>query len=305
MTAFATRAIRAAADTDAPLTTTDVILCRNLQTTRLGGDYQPRDFATGYQGAQPEELRNAHSGASFEIEAATGGAAGTPPVYNHLLTACGLAETVSAGVSVSYTPTPPVATRPEERLELVDGITAQVVRKARGGVAFTAEVNRTPFFAFNLMGTYGAPTAGAAATGDFTAWRQAKECSPVNMGAASFAGVDICLRSLSISDGRTPRVGKFMSCAGTDITPRRFTGRMTLDWPALADLDLLEQCRAGVTSALTWTLGTEAGDLLTVQAPAVQIKYAGEQDIDGTLGVNIDLVFTPDQFDDEIAFIFA
>lgn len=305
MTAFATRAIRAAADSADALTATDVILCRNLQTTRLGGDYQLRDFATGLQGAQIEELRNAHAGASFEVEAATGGAAGTAPGYGHLLQACGLTETVVATTSVSYTPTPMGTAPAEERLELVDGNTEQVIRKARGALSFNAEVNRTPFFGLSFLGRYGAPVAGAAAGGDFSGWRQALECAPGNMGAVTFAGVALCLRSLSITDGRTPRIGKFMTCEGTDITPRRFTGRMTLQWPAHAALDVLEKCRLGTTSALSWTLGTQAANILTVHGPAVQIKYGGEQDIDGVLGVNLDLVFTPDQGDDEIAFIFT
>ena len=36
-----------------------------------------------------------------------------------------------------------------------------------------------------------------------------------------------------------------------------------------------------------------AGQTITVSAPQVQIKMSGEQDLNGDLGIALDLVFTP------------
>lgn len=304
MSSMMTRAIRAATDTASALDAADTILCRNLRYQRLNGDYQAREFATGLEGAQREELYNRHAGAEFEVEAAAGGAAGTPPVYAHLLEACGLTETISAGVSASYAPTATGTPPAEERLELRDGKLTQVIRKARGSMTFTAEVNRKPMFGFSFLGQYAAPGDGAVAAGDFTGWRAALECTPVNMNAFTFDGVALCVRSFTFTDGRTPRVGRFMTCDGTDITPRRATGRMTVEMPARGTLDIVAACAAAQTHPLVFQLGATAGDILRVAAPAVQIKYAGEQDIDGVIGANLDLVFAVDQGDDEFAISF-
>ena len=52
-------------------------------------------------------------------------------------------------------------------------------------------------------------------------------------------------------------------------------------------------------------MGTGAGKVIRVAAPAVQLKYGGEQSIDGTIGIALDLVFTHDQGDDEFAITFS
>ena len=73
-----------------------------------------------------------------------------------------------------------------------------------------------------------------------------------------------------------------------------------MKWPALATKDLLSEVRAGTTQALVWTLGKTEPVTLMISAPKVQIKFAGEQDVDGDLCINLDLVFQPDAGDDEI-----
>ncbi|MBO6789516.1 MAG: hypothetical protein JJ894_03165 [Dinoroseobacter sp.] len=304
MASSRTRAIRAAADTADPLVAKNAILCNDLTLRFLEGDYQAREFATGDEGAQIEELYNKHSGAQFMLEAAGGGAADTPPKYADLLKACGLTETIVDATSVSYSPTPMGAAKAEARLELRSGVATSVVRKARGALTFTAETNRKPMIGFNILGEYQGPTDGVLNGLDFTGWRKALECSPANMNAFTFNGTTLCVRSFTFTDGRTPRLGRFMNCDGTDITHRRFTGRMTIEWPDRSTMDLIALCAAASTHAFVWQLGSVAGDIVRVAAPAVQIKFAGEQDIDGTMGANLDLVFTPVSGDDEIALIF-
>lgn len=282
------------------------VLAKNLELNPLEGDYQALDQATGFEGAQGEELYNAHTRAKFEVEAAGSGVAGTAPAFDTLMKACGMDATVVVGTSVSYAPTPTDGTHAEQVLQMRNSRLSQIMEGARGSLMFSAEANRKPHFGFTMLGAFRDPDAAVAVGAiDFTTWKEALECTPPNIAAFTWGGQTLCLQSFNVTDGRQPTRGKFMNCGETDITGRNITGRMTIEWPATADLDIIDKAKSGETAPLVFEIGKEAGKTLRVAGPAVQLKYAGEQDINGTLGVNIDLVFQNDQGDDEIAFIFT
>lgn len=278
----------------------DAVLCRNLTMRPLEGDWQEQDFATGREGAQPEDLYNVHAAVEYEVEAVCSGAPGTPPRCRRLLVSSGMAEVVVADASVGYSPLAPSQPVPSTTLQLRNGIVQQNIVGCRGSFGFTAEVRRRAFFSFNRRGKYGAPVEHVAAAHDFTGWGRSLECTPENMNAFTFGGTKLCVRSFSFTDGRQPQTDKYMNCGGTDLGDRRFTGRMQVRWPALAAKDILTLTRNGVTQPLVFELGKDAGKKLRIAAPKVQMKFAGEENIDGDLGASIDLVFQPDQGDDEI-----
>lgn len=277
----------------------DALLARNVTFRNLEADYQQQDFVMGREGAQGEDLHNIHAGAEYDVEAAPPATAGQPPAYAHLIRSSGWAMADDAGDTV-FTPLDPATTVPACTMMLKNGALQQIVSGVRGSLSFTAEVNRKPFFRFNRRGRFVAPVAYVAEAHGFTGWPRALDCTPENMFAFTLGGTKLCCRSFNFTDGRSVMVDKYMNCEGTTLGPRRFTGRMTVKWPALATKDLLTQIRNGVTEPLIFTLGTVVGATLAISCPKVQIKWAGEQDIDGDLGINLDLVFLPAAGNDEI-----
>lgn len=284
----------------------DEVMCRNLQFRPIDGDYTEQDFADGQEGAKREELFNPRAGAQFEVDGGWGSAPGTPPQIAHLLKACGMSETINAGTSVAYQPLGVGATFGSADLELYSNGDVQALGEVRGSLGFTANSGQRPFFAFNLMGRYGAPAPGVWAAPDFSAWNFAPACVPTQMQAFTLGGVSLCTTQFSFSDGRQPRVDKYMNCPGVDIARYRFTGRMQVKMPDVATKAIIEECRVGTTSALEWELNMESAGLgsLRIAAPRVQIKYGGEVDIEGELGANLDLTFMADQGADDVALIF-
>lgn len=286
--------------TDATPGPEDAILCRNLTMRPLEGDWQEQDFATGREGAQPEDLYNVHAALEYEVEAFPPGAPGMAPPFHRLLVSSGMDAVAVDGVSMSYSPLPSGQAVPSTTAQLRNGVIQQNVVGCRGSFGFTAEVRRRAFFSFNRRGRYGAPVEHVAAEHPFTGWGRSLECTPENMNAFTFGGTKLCVRSFSFTDGRQPQVDKYMNCGGTELGDRRFTGRMQVKWPALAAKDILTLTKDGVTQSLVFELGKEVGRKLRIAAPKVQMKFAGEENIDGDLGASIDLVFLPDQGDDEI-----
>ena len=279
--------------------TADALLARNVTMRFLDADYQQQDFVIGAEGAQGEDLSNVRTGAEYDIEAAPPTAIGTPPMYAHLLRSSGWNMTTSASDTV-FKPMAPSVVIPACTMMLKNGAVQSVISGIRGSMSFTAENGRKPFFRFNRSGRYQAPVAYVSEAHDFTAWPRALDCTPENMFAYTLGGIKLFCRSFTFTDGRQAVVDKYMNGDGTTLGPRRFTGRMTVKWPDLATKNLLSQIRNGVTEPLVWTLGTVAGKTISISAPKVQIKWAGEQDIEGDLGINLDLVFRPSVADDEI-----
>lgn len=303
MSNYKLRVIREKAETEfegsAAPTSADAILCRNLTIRNLDGDWQEQDFVTGNDGAQQEDIYNAHCAADYEVEAAGSGTPGTPPVYAAILTSSGLSEVVAAD-RVAYSPTPDNGEFGSTTMQMLNGRVTQTVVGVRGSMGFAAEVNRRALFNFRRRGRYGAPEAFSREVHEFPDWGRSPICSPENMAAFTFGGVKLCVRSFSFNDGRNPVVDKYMNCGGTDITGRRYTGRMQIKWPDLAIKDILTTSKDGLMDSLIFELGKEAGQIVRITAPRVQLKFAGEEDIEGDLGASVDLVFLPEQGDDEI-----
>ncbi len=270
----------------------DAILARNVTFYNLEAEYQAQDFVTGTEGAQGDDINNVRAGADYDVEAAPPAAAGDPPHYAHLLRSSAMLMADDAGDTV-FTPLPLDQVIPSCTMQMRNGAVMQNVAGIRGSFSFTAETGRKPFFRFSRRGKYVAPIAFATETHDFSGWPRALTCTPENMFTFSLGGQTICCSSFSFNDGRQPQAETYMNCEDTTLTPRNFTGSMTLKWPPHATKDLLTQIRNGVTEPLVWTLGRTAGQILTVSAPQVQIKYAGEQNLNGDLGIALDLVFRP------------
>ncbi|WP_425092007.1 phage tail tube protein [Tropicimonas sp. S265A] len=285
---------------------TDYVLCRDLQMNPIDGEYTAQDWADGQEGAKPEELFNPRSSLQFNVDAGWGQAAGTAPRIAHLLKACGMSETVVADTSVTYQPVGFGAAFGAVDVETYRNGKVQALGEVRGSLTFTANSGQRPMFGFNMVGRYAAPQAGVFGAPDLTGWQYAPAVVPSQMQTFTIGGVNLCATQFTFTDGRTPRVDKYMNCAGVDIAERRVTGRVTVKEVDIATKALVEECRTGVTSAIIWELNQEQAALgaMRIAAPRVQIKWGGEVNIEGDMGVNLDLTFMPDQGDDDVAIIF-
>ncbi|ANT39915.1 hypothetical protein RGUI_0842 [Rhodovulum sp. P5] len=284
---------------------TDAVLGLDVTMRNLEADYQDPGFLTGREGAQAEDRRNVHAGIDYQVEAAPSGTAGVAPAFGHLLRSGGWVEAVTADTDVTYTPAPVDTALPSCTLQMRNGALMQTVAGVRGSVGFTAEAGAKPVFSFSRRGRYAAPVAHAAETHAFAGWPRALDCVPENVFAFTLGGIALPVRSFSFTDGRAVQVNKYMGPDEITLGPRRFTGAIALKWPAVGTKDLLGEIHDGTIQPLIFTLGQTAGSILTVTAPRTQIKFSGEQEIDGDLGISLDLVFEPDSGDDEIEIRFS
>lgn len=172
-------------DTTLSTSVSEAMLVRNLRMNFVAGDYQRREFATGMEGAQDEDLLNVHATLSYEVEAAPPTAAGVRPKVHPALKSCGFDTTIVADTSVSYSPkaSDAVVRWDSTEIKMVAREFKQRVWGCRGSMSFTMEANRKPFFAFSKMGQWTRGGTGSMQVPDFSTWPAALERNRFNMPA--------------------------------------------------------------------------------------------------------------------------
>ncbi|TXH52070.1 MAG: hypothetical protein E6Q97_16885, partial [Desulfurellales bacterium] len=157
-----------------------------------------RECVRPYLGEFNQLIANTHVECSFSVEMAGSGAAGTAPAYGPLLRACGLSETISAGVSVTYAP---VSTTFESVTIYyqVDGIQHKITG-ARGTVDIDVSAGQIPAYKFKFTGIYNAPTDTALATPTYTGFITPLVANNTNTTGFQFFSIsNLVLESLSLS----------------------------------------------------------------------------------------------------------
>lgn len=291
---------------DPTLAAANAKLTSALSIRPLEGQYVNRELVDGELGLKPEELINVHAGVTFQSEAGGGGAAGTAPAWAEAALACGFAETINAGVSAVYNLVSEVYSSVYVRTHIggtTDGH-AQDIAGCRGTWGFTANANELPYWSFDLRGQFATPVKGAAPSVAYTSHVKPPRIEPANVTAFTLGGTTLRFRSFSMQSGNQIGVNRYANLVETFLGDRAITGSAVVQMPDLASKDLIAMARAGTLEALAFTYGTTAGNIVSLAAPKVQVKLAGEpyQNAEGDLDISLDLNFTPDTGDDEVAF---
>ena len=151
--------------TDSSPAGTNAVLVRDLQITPLQSDTVDRAVILPFLGASQQLLANTKVEVTFSAELAGSGTAGTAPAYGAALKACGLSETVSAGVSVTYAPVSASFSSVTIYYN-IDGVLHKVTG-ARGTFTLSGEVGGIPTIDFTFTGIYNTPTDTAAPSSSF------------------------------------------------------------------------------------------------------------------------------------------
>lgn len=258
---------------------------RNLDRATLGNDQQIQvgTFVT----------------CSFEIQLAGSGDAATPPQWSEVLQACGFQETVNAGTSVQYDPISasfPTAT-------IYAHLDGQLHRMTycRGSVAFDLSPGTIPKMTFTFTGLYNTPTSTADPTPDLTGWQVPLPGNNTNTTTFALHGESPTMEQCTIDMANQVVYRNVVGDESVQITDRAPTGAVVFEKEAISVKDWYTTAKDSVLGALQVVHGTAAGNIVTVDAPRVQVSQPRDGDSDGiaTLNMNLSLIPT-DTGDDEI-----
>lgn len=280
-----------------PTGTADAILATDVTLTPLAGEDVARDLLLPTLGHQGIELTANHLRLEFAVECAGAGVAGDVPGYGALLRACGLSETVTAGVSVAYQP----VSEGEESLSLYfnqDGV-RHVALGCRGTFQLEFAPKQIPRFRFSFWGLLGTVTDAALPAAVLSAFQAPRPVSKA-VTSLSLFGASRIAESLSIDLGAEIVPRFLIGDERMQLTDRQVTGTAVLEAKTMADTNWFAAAEAKTTGALSLVHGTSAGHTIEVTAPRVQVGRPGQGASDRIVNYQVPLLFLANAGDDEL-----
>lgn len=276
----------------------NAILATNVTFTPIEGEEVSRDLMLPYLGNSGFQLANTYAKIEFEVEIAGAGAAGTAPAYGPLLRACGMAEVITAGSSVVYNP----VSGGYDAVTMYanwDGV-RHIMLGGRGNVKLTFTPGKIPRYQFSFMCLHGAITDAALPATTLTAFIEALVVSKANTPTFTIHGASSPGESLTIDLGQKTEGRFLIGYEGIEITDRNATGTAVVEARPLATVNWFAIQKARTRDALQLIHGTEAGNIVQVDAPAVQIGKVAQGNTQGILNYSLPLVFCPVNGNDEL-----
>ena len=291
--------------TDATPAGTDAVLTSDLQIEPYAGPVVSRDLDRSTLGGQTQINTNPQVTLTFNVEVAGSGVAGTAPAYDALLKGCGFSEASGSPSSNVYTP----VSSSWDSVSFYffhDGQRHKVLG-ARGNMSMSLTRGEIPRYTFTFIGQYDTPTAASPTGVDTSDYVAPVPVTNTNTPTFTLGGsplTDLTAESLTFDMGNNVISCNVINANEIHITDRNVTGSTVVEavLPSTKDwfTDALESDTTINLQALTLVHGTTSGNIVTFEAPAVQMATVAQTESDGVLVYNFGLNFTPSSGNDEI-----
>ncbi len=243
---------------------------------------------------------------AFKTEMKGTGTRGALPAWGWegvLFRACGMSETVAAGTGIVYEP---VSSGFEScTLYIYRDRIFHRVTGCRGSFSITVEAGKPAMAEWKLKGMYQSPTDGSPGAQTFSG-----VLPPIASNAAFSIGeyypvvqkftVDI---NNSIAERRS--LSAPTGIAGFEITGRKPQGSFDPEAVAEASHPFWGNWESAESLAAELTLGSTAGNIFSIGAPALQYREIGYADRDGRAVYQIPFSLAMSSGDDELTVSFT
>ncbi|MGB1560804.1 MAG: phage tail tube protein [Sinimarinibacterium flocculans] len=278
-----------------PAPATDAVLIRSLNPQPLQQQTVDRTLVRGHYGAFEKLPTMGMVSLEIEMELAGFGTAGpaTPtPGYDALLRACGFAQTVDPGVSVTYTP---VSTGFEScTIYFYQDGTLHKAVGCRGTVTLALTKNEIPVYRFQMQGLFQPVLDVPLPAPNFAAYQQPRVVNSQNTTGVSLHGfANACLSSLEVSLNNQLVHRNLVNCTEEMlITDRQPAGRMVIEATTVAAKDWYAAVRTAALGALAISHGP-ATNRVSIAGGVVQVTEPSFEEEDGIVMLSLGLQFVP------------
>ena len=262
----------AVAGTAEAVVAADAVLAHNVELTPLVAEYLDRELERSALGASEQIPAGQHASIAFGVEFASSGALGTVPGWGDLMQACGFSETIDANIDVEYSPVSD-GEKTCTIIVFIDGV-KQTLSGCRGSWSLEFPRQGVPRLRFAFLGVMSAPADDTPVNPDATAYQLPVIPSNANTPTFSFLGeAGLKLSSLTLDMGVETAYRQVIGAADeVAINARSPSGQITIDTPDMAEANFVQKAFDGSTGALQLIHGTQAGHVLQLDCPKVQVR---------------------------------
>lgn len=279
-----------------PTGAANAILVRDLSVTPIEQELASRDLIRPYLGSSENLPVSNHFMVEFSVELAGSGTAGTAPAWAPVLMACGFGEADGAS-DVVYTPKSTAFTSGTLYVN-IDGVLHET-NGAAGNVAFSMDARSIPMMRFSFRGTYVPVIDAAALVPVYTAFRKPVPVNRQNT-TLSLHGVSAVVETLQLDMKNEYPYRNLIGYDGVTINDRKPDGSLSMEMVSAGTKDWFASIAAATTGALEIVHGTVAGNIIEIDAPAVQLVSPRFADSQGIQMLQANLLFMPVSGNDEI-----
>jgi hypothetical protein len=237
---------------------------------------------------------------TFGVEMVGSGVAGTVPYWGKLLKACGFAETIVGGASVTYLPASTAI--PSMTLGMYRDGFVNRIWGARGTFKLALEVGKPGIFSFEFQGVDHERVDAALLTGI----SYATTIPPLFLGATlTLDSYALVMSKLEITFGNALALRESAAAVSGHVSAL-ITGRepkLTLDPEAVtvATKDFMTMWATNAGVALNCVIGGVPGNIITIAAPKVRIEDLKEGNRKDILTDQISALLAMNAGDDEMS----
>lgn len=300
--------------TDAvPTGSVNAMLVSNQSVTPINAQNVDRALVRPYLGSSEQLIGTKYVELSFDVELQGSGTAGTAPAYGSLLRAAGMAEVVSAGSRVEYTP---VSVGFESAtIYYYDSGVVHKLLGARGDVELKLNVATKPVMSFSFKGLYGGVSEAVTPAITISNFKTPAVVTDTNTAdillGCTYSSGTLSGGTAYPSKGLSAKLGNsvdFIAMVGgesIDITDRQATAALTLDLTAAQEVALVDKVLNNTATSIGLTHGTTAGYKVTVFTPSVQLLSPKKEDQNGRRMIGLDGRLLPVAGNDELRLVVA
>ena len=288
---------------DATPEATEAIRALDVSVTPIEADTVDSGEETAALGSRKQVYANLRSQITFSVYLAGSGSAGTKPKWDALIRSCGFKVEQNTDddneAYVLYSPNSDSIVSGTLYF-FIDKVAHKMVG-CRGNVVINFEVANYPRLTFNLIGEYQTPVQEAPPIANFDSWQDTDYGSSQNTPQFTLFDYAPYMRSLTLDAGVVITSEDLVNGKTNQITDRQGTGSVTIDAPAVNDINYIEKASQGSTGTLEFTHGTASGNIIQIICPNVQISPPSYGDQNGVATLSTNLNLLPNMRDDEIA----
>jgi hypothetical protein len=275
---------------DSAPTGINAMLIKDVELTPIEAETIDRELVKPFLGASETITSGARVSISFKVEHQGSGIVGTAPAYSELLRACGLAEIITAGVSVEYLPASDNFESASLYFNMGDNLHKLI--GARGNVKASLEKG-IPYLEFNFIGLWSDPSKVVRPTPDWSAFQKP---FPTGKGVTSnftLLGFAAKPYKVSVDVGQEVKYIETLTTETIELSDRKSSGSVSVEAPNLDVHNFFLDAKNDVTGGLSIQHGQVAGFICKIDCPKVQIASPKYGDNDGTTSIDMDLVLIP------------
>lgn len=291
-----------------PTGAANAILASNVRIQPMEGQDVSRELDLPNMGAQPTIPVGLHAKLSFSVEVKGSGGqiAGTPPAFGPCLRACGMAEVIAVGATVTYNP---VSTGIESATFYlnIDGVLFTLLG-ARGTGTYRMTAQGLVVLEFEFTGLFVQPADQAMPTVALTtqlnhAPQVATTANTPTLTLGAFAPVT---RSFSLAFGNAVEPRFLVRSEAVLITDHAEQIELAIEAAPLATFNPFQLAAAQTPVVLSLVHGVGAGRITTLAVPAAQMQRpSGFEQQQGIVEQTLRLVPMPQAGNDQFTLAFS